>query len=214
MPGTWPDPAPRLPRRGHLHLSKPPLAPYDHRWSLSRRPPSPPTFLAAPSPPVRCPLHVVHRFEWSFWNSYCESQQQIDLNEAIELENPFEWSNWTLKYVWIDLNEATGYGQFKKCMMRCKHHFYMIMFIQSKSLLVEHVYVSVNCSCMKECIEIAAKMVLHISLFIRCWQLAVKLGVVWIIESYFFDIRCKTDIPVVWTIETIQMILFHFHCYI
>jgi hypothetical protein len=30
MPGPWPDPASRLPRRGHLHLSKPPLAPYDY----------------------------------------------------------------------------------------------------------------------------------------------------------------------------------------
>jgi hypothetical protein len=80
----------------------------------------------------------------------------------------------------------------------------MIMFIQSKSLkLVEHAYVSVNCSCMKECIEIAAEMVLCVSLFIRCSQVAAKLGVVWIIESYFFDIRCKTYIPAVWIIDTI-----------
>jgi hypothetical protein len=91
----------------------------------------------------------------------------------------------------------------------------MIMFIRSKSLkLAEHVYVSVNCSCMKECIEIAAEMVLRVSLFIRCSQLAVKLSVVWIIESYLFDIRCKTDIPVVWIIQTIRMILFCFHCYV
>jgi hypothetical protein len=42
--------------------------------------------------------------------------------------------------------------------------------------LVEHVYAYVNHSCMKECIEIAAEMVLCVLLFIRCSQLSVKLG--------------------------------------